>query len=384
MSNQQQNIRSEERILKVKEGIDFIFKLIEIAGQRPFPRKMTTKVSDSKMFTVTKKEEVLQSCIDSEFLDCRINAYPIYPDDDIEAGLIAPTIVFIDIDKNILFSDDIHLILQNTLNKIKYTFDLHSNSSPYAVLWTGGGYHIYLVVKTKPMVIYPDLAKLCKPDSEVSKEFLRFCEKFFTDRKGDPNHNISFKSALLRIPGTLNYKRLCCEPDTAEVKVIYEPVGSEGVTMKVGDNFHHSFTYWCMDVKRVQILKENERKRIIRQQQKIKRYSGYRKIDLEKKYWWIEQLLDRQIDHNRYFCIWRILGPYLITIKKLPYEEAYNILQEWLKWCSELKPFDNMHNRITSGLQESHNYNPLSLNTVRRLNIKEKGAYRNILNAIEK
>ena len=380
-----QDVQTKERLDKAKEGIDFILKLFEVAGQRQFPRKMTTHYSEGKMFTVNSKEEIIQSCVQSNFLDCRINAYPIHPDDDIDAGLVAPTIIFCDLDISLSYNDEVELLLQNTLNKIKHTFDLSVDSSPSAVIWTGGGYHIYLIMKTKPMLIYPELSKLCNPESEVSKEFLRFCEKYFTDNKSDPNHNITFKSSLLRIPGTLNYKRLNYEPDTAEVRVIYEPIGEVGLTMKRGDRLFRSFTYWCMDFRRVQILKDNERKKVIRQQQqRIQRYPGLKKIDPPKKYWWVERLLERQIDRNRYFCTWKILAPYLVTIKQLSEEEAYDIIKEWLEWCSEVKPFENMDTKIKSGLEKAYEFNPISLNTLRRLNVNAKGEYRNILNAIEK
>ncbi len=39
-------------------------------------------------------------------------------------------------------------------------------------------------------------------------------------------------------------------------------------------------------------------------------------------------------------CLWRILCPYIINIKKLTKEEAFVILNEWLDKCDVLRPLD--------------------------------------------
>lgn len=41
---------------------------------------------------------------------------------------------------------------------------------------------------------------------EQSKEFLQFAEQYLTNYKSDPSHHPSFKSCMLRIPGSHNYK----------------------------------------------------------------------------------------------------------------------------------------------------------------------------------
>ena len=47
-----------------------------------------------KQFTVYNKEQILDACIKSNFIDCRLNAYPV-----LEDGILqAPNIIFIDLD----------------------------------------------------------------------------------------------------------------------------------------------------------------------------------------------------------------------------------------------------------------------------------------------
>ena len=71
----------ELRIAKVKEGIRFI--LTHFEGRQPlFPRKMSTSLSQGRQFTVYNEEQILNECIKANFIDCRLNAYPVLSDDD--------------------------------------------------------------------------------------------------------------------------------------------------------------------------------------------------------------------------------------------------------------------------------------------------------------
>ena len=61
-----------------------------------FPRKMMT-LKQNWQFTVTSKEEILRKCEESDYIDCRINAYPEYVE---FKGIVRqpPDFVFIDLD----------------------------------------------------------------------------------------------------------------------------------------------------------------------------------------------------------------------------------------------------------------------------------------------
>jgi hypothetical protein len=62
---------------------------------------------------------------------------------------------------------------------------------------------------------------------------------------------------------------------------------------------------------------------------------------------WIEQLLNTPVGDYRKFAIWRILAPYLVNIKKLSYEEAFDVIKDWLNKCSKITPLSfNANQRI--------------------------------------
>jgi hypothetical protein len=51
-------------------------------------------------------------------------------------------------------------------------------------------------------------------------------------------------------------------------------------------------------------------------------------------------LLQIPIEDYRKECLWRILCPYLINIKKVTDQETYVILNEWLKKCNKSRKLD--------------------------------------------
>jgi hypothetical protein len=71
------------------------------------------------------------------------------------------------------------------------------------VLWSGNGYHIY-----QPLESYPLEQEeiFISKSAEPSREFLQFAEQYLTNYKSDPSHHPSFKSCMIRIPGSHNYK----------------------------------------------------------------------------------------------------------------------------------------------------------------------------------
>jgi hypothetical protein len=55
---------------------------------------------------------------------------------------------------------------------------------------------------------------------------------------------------------------------------------------------------------------------------------------------WIERLLKTPMPDHRKYCIWRILAPYLINVKHLTFEEAFDIIEKWLYKCNDLEELD--------------------------------------------
>ena len=98
------------------EGIDLLLGVFEKAGQILFPRKIMTAKSSGQI-TVYSKEEMLQKFENADFIDCRVNAYPLVPKDILQI----PNIILIDIDINRSLKTgrkrvDVHL--SKTLQKI--------------------------------------------------------------------------------------------------------------------------------------------------------------------------------------------------------------------------------------------------------------------------
>jgi non-catalytic primase subunit PriX-like protein len=81
----------------------------------------------------------------------------------------------------------------------------------------------------------------------------------------------------------------------------------------------------------------------------------------DNKIEWIENLLQTPIEDFRKQCLWQILCPYLVNIRKLANEEVETILNEWLQKCSNLRKIDfNPQIKIKDDLKNVKKYLPPS------------------------
>ena len=88
------------------------------------------------------------------------------------------------------------------------------------VLWTGNGYHIYQPVSGFILEEYETFYKFTKYiDKDLTSMFIQFAEEYFTEHTADRLHKPTVKSCLVRIPASLNSKRVAKGQD-AEVKTI--------------------------------------------------------------------------------------------------------------------------------------------------------------------
>lgn len=154
---------------------------------------MSTALSKGKQFTVYNKDQILNECIKASFIDCRLSAYPVSDNDGDDELFIhdhnrdynhientnssqlpssrtfssqAPNIIFIDID----FSNSVNKKQASRhLNRILNIIKKKLNGFNPTVLWTGNGYHIYIVLDTRPLELITDPIEL---SSEPSKEDL--------------------------------------------------------------------------------------------------------------------------------------------------------------------------------------------------------------------
>jgi hypothetical protein len=305
-----------------ENGIDFILTHLE---EPLFPRTISTYRSEGRQFEVFSKEEMIKAFEQSDFLDCRVNAYPSYTE---YKGINrqAPNFLFIDLDKDIVETARAHrLALTNTLRNIKEKL---SEAYP-TVLWSGNGYHIYQPIEA--FVLEEEEVFSSNEFDQPSKAFLRFAEQYLSNNKSDPSHNPSFKSCMIRIPGSFNSKCIL-EGKDSEVKIIQR---WDGYRPKI-NLLLRSFHAYLVD----QRIKELQR-----QKEQIKKYRQKHGDDVNDIKW-IEILLETPIN--------LILAPYLINIKKLPYTDAFNIIKDWLNKCDSLRRLDsNFDYRLKSALEDA-------------------------------
>ena len=270
--------------------------------------------------------------------DCRLNAYPVLSNEDASASTQAPNLIFIDID--LLQSADyenslleLNKILSKALKIIKHKLD---GLNP-TVLWTGNGYHIYIVLDTRPLELITDLVELsCHP----SKEFLKFAEINFTNKKADPKHNHSFNSYLLRIPYSHSSKCIDKGKDP-EVKII-QKFDMQNIP-QIDTTLLREFRLYLADgdIKNKMEFIEQEQKN--GQYNKSNNYQ-FTTYEIPKSYQWIESLLQTPIPDHRKFTIDLVLAPYLINMIHLSFNQTYSILGDWILKCNTfraLKPSIN-------------------------------------------
>ena len=94
---------------------------------------------------------------------------------------------------------------------------------------------------------------------------------------------------------------------------------------------------------------------------------------------WIERLLETPIDDYRKNAVNLILAPYLINVKKLSYDAAMSIINNWLSKCGKLRRLDQNYDymvRYALKYSAKNEQRPLKLDT---LKIKNNMLY-NLLN----
>ena len=112
-----------------------------------------------------------------------------------------PNFLFIDLDSQ---TSSLNKELEHTLTNIKSKFE-NSDIDP-TVLWSGRGYHIYLLVDAAVLEdesLFQDIEVY-----DPSRKFLQWVEQYLSDNKADPCHSlgVSFNNCMLRIPGSINSK----------------------------------------------------------------------------------------------------------------------------------------------------------------------------------
>lgn len=205
------------------------------------------------------------------------------------------------------------------------------------VLWTGNGYHVYVVLNMAgPLEHIEEYATAVGSLKEISREFMLFAKAFLSNNRADSKNNPSFESCLLRIPYSLNSKCLSNggEQLDPEVKVIQNWNGHAAtmneITLLLSGFYTHLVGKKVVVVDNVSKTTTNL---------KSKKFAG-----LTNSIRWIEILLQNGLTEHRKYVISLILVPYFINIKSLSDENAAAKIKEWLSKCANNRPLDTTYN----------------------------------------
>ena len=332
------------------EGLRYIIGHFK-GQERWFPRTISTKATQGAQILVDEPGEAMDRYEEANFMDCRISAYPPQSTLSSFVGVnldIAPSIVMIDLDREIFKSQiAFETALSRTLNNIDHNFP---NCRP-TVIWSGSGYHIYLVLDAF-VIESVDVFNNERFGSTPSQKFLRYAESFLSDGKCDPQHNktVSLKNCMLRIPGSINSK------NGQQVRILQFWNQSRPNIRYMLEGF---YVYLCSQ--RIQELHKKESTNIgIR----IPKLRSPASVDNGNRngIQWIEILLQTPITDYRKFAIWRVLTPYLLNIRGLSQEQAHNIIGKWVDECGRLQRLDfNPSFRIKAALNSSKGFLPIQL-----------------------
>jgi hypothetical protein len=199
-------------------------------------------------------------------------------------------------------------------------------------------------------------------DKDLTSMFIQFAEEYFTDYTADRLHNPTVRSCLVRIPGSLNSK--CVERgEDAEIKIIQKWDESRPSIQPMLREFRR----WLIQ-KRIDDVKELKKQEKKHSKFQMSVYKNQQPINTIK---WIEKgILEVPLSDHRKYIVWRILSPYLLNVKKLPKEEAYSVMKEWLDKCDKLERLSfNPKIKIKDGLRgASKGYFPISMEKLKEEN----------------
>jgi hypothetical protein len=260
--------------------------------------------------------------------------------------------------------------LNGTLKKtLKFIKENLKDAYP-TVICSGNGYHIYLPIDAFVLESEDVFNKFENP----SMKFLRFVESYLTNSKADPCHtnSLSFKNCMLRIPSSYNSKCVLRNngivDGSTEVRIIQRWDGKRPAINWLLRDFRRYLIQEKIDDTFKDInLKRNRR-------------CVYPTTNRITEWPWIEELLKTSIGDYRKFAIWRILAPYLVNIKKLSYQEAFDVIKDWLNKCSIITPLSfNANQRIKENLMAaaSVGYLPISFSDLKELNEELHGLISN-------
>jgi hypothetical protein len=339
------NIKTE---ISVRNGLEFILQHISVPE---FPRNIMTQRLGKQVLVINKKEAI-KHFKESNFLDCRLSAYP--PITRFENNMIAPSLIFIDLDRSRFSSERVFkLALSKTLTNI----ETNLRSIP-TVLWSGNGNHIIQPISALVL----DGLDLFSSFDKPSVNFLRWSEQFLSNGKSDVAHTktLSFGNCMLRIPGSHNSKCVAANGGIAdkksEVSIIQKWNGHSPHIRSLLGSYH---AYLVDQKQKNDRFKSSEQHWFTTNNQAIS---------------WIEKLLITPLPDYRKMMIWLVLSRYLINVRGMTYKDAFSLIKKWVIRCNEENPlcpghFDSIiRDRLKQATRDKRY--PIGLSRIKSENIE--------------
>jgi hypothetical protein len=299
-------------------------KTLTLCQGPQFPRTISAFKTKGRQVEVSNTDEIIEYFQASDFVDCRINAYPKVTNYD-GINLQAPTLIMCDIDF-VKFRTERLLLqtLDRTLDNIQKDID----GIPM-VLFTGNGYHVYQPIKLPILEEESIFVQFDNP----STEFIRYAAQKWTEGKNDPANHPSVNSCLLRIPGSTNSKNL------KMVELVQEWNGVAPAANRMLSNF-----YIKLAAQKI-AHRSKQREYYFQRKYMTKNYDHFGSrttVDFTTNaidgIAWINDLLagDGIADYRK-LMVDLVLAPYLVNIKQCDYNTAFSKIIEWLDKCGRKK-----------------------------------------------
>jgi hypothetical protein len=398
----------DDRDQKVSNAVDFMLEhFIHQKGgehQQPlFPRTIMT-ASTKGQVVVYSKEEMLAYFKAAKYRDCRINAFPhlVATGTTEYAGKNMlhqqpANFIFIDLDMRD-FDDDIDKMTaaaERICQRIKEVF---GDKVVPTVLWTGGGYHIYLPLSgniiPEKYDVFSEFADWWRTHEckDLTSVFMAFAERFLTDGVSDKGHTPTTKSCLLRVPYTFNVKY---DDEANQVLVlnsaykcgeevftdVVAPVEMAAVQYILKDFryflFNHRAKLRLEEARKAKKAVADQRKYVkslhirarkmgmvvnkkvlLKQQQKKSGGSDAVNSINNTTTWWIERLLQIGIDDFRKRAVSLILVPYFLHKKRLSDEQIIDTIRNWL--VNKCVPVKRLNFKPDQKIREAIHYSKQS------------------------
>ena len=159
---------------------------------------------------------------------------------------------------------------------------------------------------------------------------MRFAKDNLSKGKADKQNNPSFKSCLLRIPGSINSKY------NVTVKTVQK---WNGIRPPIPREFIEEFRTYLIQKK---IHEENYRQKMLKLRRKYhnNKHSSHNSFYYYYYDWIEKKILANPFPDYRKLIVGLLLAPYLIVIKNLSFDESYQIMNEWLHKCDLRRELD--------------------------------------------